>query len=83
MSPLLFYREQAVQQQGAADGAALDNVRDRCQRAANAWTALADRSERFEAARARTVADKLTHDLSLNPDRALADAIGDPALLRQ
>ena len=56
MSPTLFYREQAEQQQQAADDAALENVRDRSQRASNAWTALAKRSERGDAARSRTAA---------------------------
>lgn len=51
MTTTIFYREQAQEQQRAADGAALMNVRDRCQRASNAWTALADRSERNDAAR--------------------------------
>ena len=46
MSPSEFYREQAAQQQTAADAATLQNVRDRCERAAKAWGALASRSER-------------------------------------
>lgn len=62
MSPTLFYRTQAEQQQRAADDAALDNVRDRCQRASDAWTALANRSERGDAARHRAAADAPTVD---------------------
>lgn len=58
MSPTLFYREQAEQQQQAADDAALENVRDRCQRASNAWTALAKRSERGEAIRIQSAVAK-------------------------
>lgn len=59
MSPTNFYRTQADQQQQAADDAVLDNVRDRCQRAADAWAALAKRSERNETARATAAAAKL------------------------
>lgn len=56
MSPTLFYRDQAEQQQQAANAAALENVRDRCQRASNAWTALAARSERGDVARSESAA---------------------------
>ena len=58
MSPLMFYREQAAQQQLAADAATLDNVRERCQRAADAWLGLANRSERAESARVQVASDK-------------------------
>ena len=58
MTNTLFYRTQAEQQQRAADGAVLDNVRDRCQRASNAWTALADRSEDTDTARSKAAAEK-------------------------
>ena len=66
MSPTNFYNEQAAEQQRAADDAGLDNVRDRCQRAANAWTALAVRSERGDAARERSAAEKA--DAAGTPD---------------
>lgn len=56
MSSTIFYREQAGQQQRAADDADLENVRDRCQRASNAWTALAKRSERGDVARSDSAA---------------------------
>ncbi|CAA9487618.1 MAG: hypothetical protein AVDCRST_MAG39-550 [uncultured Sphingomonadaceae bacterium] len=52
MSNKLFYREQAARQQADADAATLDNVRDRCQRAADAWTLLAERIERADSLRA-------------------------------
>jgi hypothetical protein len=74
MSPLLFYRQQAAQQQAAADAATLQNVRERCQRASDAWAALALRSERADAARLQAAADKLTEELSPNADR------GSPAI---
>jgi hypothetical protein len=45
-----FYAAQASREQGAADSATLDNVRDKHQRAADAWKVMADRaSARVEA----------------------------------
>ena len=51
MSPLAFYLEQAAQQRVLAEDATLANVRERCQRAADAWAKLADQSERVNAIR--------------------------------
>jgi len=55
-----FYRARAAEQHAAADEATLDNVRDRCARAAKAWETMADRAERTETMRhereARTAA---------------------------
>ena len=62
MSPTLLYREQAQQQQHAADQAILENVRERCQRASNAWTELAVRSERSETARSQAATAKYPND---------------------
>ena len=62
MNPALFYRAQAAEQQSAADAAELENVRERCQRASDAWSALARRSERNEAARETAAAAKLADD---------------------
>lgn len=47
-----FYREQAARQQGDADASALANVRARNQRAADAWTSLAERGDRLDSLRA-------------------------------
>lgn len=70
MSTLYFYRTQALQQQLAADAATLENVRERCQRAADAWMAFALRSERAEAAREHALsAKRLLEGLNENPDR--------------
>lgn len=69
MSPPLFYREQAAQRRAAADAATLRNVRERCQRASDAWVALALRSERTDTARARVAADTLSNAFSPNADR--------------
>lgn len=53
MSPLQFYEEQAAKQSAASDQANLQNVRDRCQRAAAAWSVLAAREKRTDDARER------------------------------
>ena len=74
MPPSLFYREQAVREQKAADAATLIAVRERCQRAADAWGVLATRSENTQAARAAIAAQKLLDGSNENPDRALASA---------
>ena len=71
MSASQFYRAQAVQQQSAADAAILRNVQDRCQRAADAWSALATRSENTDNARALS---RLAKDADEVPDRGLASA---------
>ena len=47
-----FYRMRAEVEQLNADAAILDNVRERCDRAAKAWTAMADRVERTQNQRA-------------------------------
>ncbi|WP_043604677.1 hypothetical protein [Novosphingobium sp. Rr 2-17] len=62
MTPLHFYQEQADQQTLAAEGATLQNVRDRCLRAAAAWSELAARARRTEDSRARAAADKMIRD---------------------
>lgn len=71
MSTKQFYRDQAALQSEAAEAAHLDNVRDQCARAAQAWTALATRSQRVDDAREAQAA-KLLNDLSENPDRGMA-----------
>lgn len=72
MSPSLFYRTQAEQQQAAADTATLQNVRERCQRAADAWMALATRTERSDTARVEAASQKLLDAANENPDRGSA-----------
>ncbi len=51
MSPLEFYRTQSTKAASDAAAATLDNVRDRCLRAAAAWDTMAERIERTEAMR--------------------------------
>ncbi|MDQ2879585.1 MAG: hypothetical protein M3R41_10995 [Pseudomonadota bacterium] len=41
-----FYRLRAAEERANADAAVLDNVRDRCDRAARAWEAMAERHDR-------------------------------------
>lgn len=72
MSSTHLYRLQAAEQQLAANAAVLENVRERCQRASHAWTALADRNDRADEARARSRSEKLLDGLSENPDRGRA-----------
>jgi hypothetical protein len=47
-----FYRQQAAEQKIAADAATLDNVRERCERAAEAWESLATACDKVDAFRA-------------------------------
>lgn len=47
-----LYASHAARCQSEADAALLDNVRDRCLRAGAAWSAMADRAAKTEAARA-------------------------------
>ena len=48
--PSLF-RARAAAENAIADGAQLDNVRDRALRSARAWTEMADRADRTRAQR--------------------------------
>lgn len=45
------YRIRAAEQRAAAAAADLDNVRDRCARAAAAWETMAERAERTRTMR--------------------------------
>ena len=47
-----LYRSRAEQALEEAEAATLDNVRERCLRAAAAWAAMAERGERADAMRA-------------------------------
>jgi len=59
MSPQLnFYRERAAEAGRDAADAKLDNVRDRCLRAEEAWLGMAARVERSERLRADSAALK-------------------------
>ncbi len=59
MSPQLnFYRERAAEASRDAAAAKLDNVRERCLRAEEAWMGMAARVERSERLRADSAAIK-------------------------
>jgi len=49
---LQFYLDRAAQARADADAATLDNVRDRCLRAEDAWNRMAERAARTEQMRA-------------------------------
>ena len=46
-----LFRTRAAAEQANADSATLTNVRERCERAAKAWTEMADRAERVTTQR--------------------------------
>ncbi len=58
MNQLDFYLERAAAARREADAATLDNVRDRCLRAALAWDEMASRAARTERMRADSEARK-------------------------
>jgi hypothetical protein len=47
-----FYYRRAAEERANADAATLDNVRERCERAAAAWETMAARSDRVDQHRA-------------------------------
>jgi hypothetical protein len=49
---LQFYLDRAAQARADAESATLDNVRDRCLRAEDAWNRMAERAARTEQMRA-------------------------------
>ena len=53
-----FYNARAADARADADAATLDNVRDRCLRAAGAWEAMAARAHRGDVLRAKQAAEK-------------------------
>jgi len=53
-----FYRARADDARADANAATLDNVRDRCLRAAAAWDGMADRVARTDRMRVRQEAEK-------------------------
>lgn len=66
MSPTQqFYRDRAADARRDADGAGLDNVRDRHLRAAAAWEVMAARLARTEHMRAETEARKAAAALAM------------------
>lgn len=64
MSALTFYEDQATRAGAEAAAATLDNVRDRCERSAAAWTQMADRARRTDAMRAEREGAKSPAELA-------------------
>ena len=52
----IFFRNQAELERANAADATLQNVRERCERAASSWEAMAVRAERAELGRAAAAA---------------------------
>lgn len=62
MSESLTYRARAEECRAQAAEATLDNVRERCLRAADAWAAMAERGERATAMRVASEKAKAGND---------------------
>lgn len=62
MSEALLFRARADDCRAQADDTKLENVRERCLRAAAAWTAMAERGERAAAMRAELERAKASCD---------------------
>ena len=75
MSPQLnFYRERAAEAGRDAADAKLDNVRERCLRAEEAWLGMAARVERSEKLRADSAAHKAGSPLLIADPAMIPDA---------
>ena len=66
-----FYVARASEARADAEKATLDNVRERCLRAAAAWDAMAARAQRSDTHRAKQEAEKAEHAAALTPVSAL------------
>ncbi len=80
MIPLTLYRQQAAKEREAADVAVLTKVRDRCRRAAEAWTKLAlqiEHTDELRTARRTAVFASNLGEPSENPDRGRATSSAD------
>lgn len=60
-----FYLARAAESTRDAENATLDNVRDRCERSAEAWRSMADRIARGEAMRDTLAAEKAAREPEL------------------
>ncbi|HYJ29926.1 MAG TPA: hypothetical protein VEW25_06250 [Allosphingosinicella sp.] len=68
-----FYRARAIDARADAESALLDNVRERCLRAAAAWESMADRAARTSTMRDRQDAEKAERLAALNAFMAPAE----------
>jgi len=69
-----FYAERAADARRDAEAASLDNVRERCLRAAAAWDAMCARATRAERNRAEIEARKAAEAILLAESRLVPDA---------
>ncbi|HYG30435.1 MAG TPA: hypothetical protein VD887_09490 [Allosphingosinicella sp.] len=60
-----FYRARAIDARADAEAALLDNVRERCLRAAAAWESMADRAARTSKMRDKQEAEKAERNAAL------------------
>ena len=68
-----FYRARAIDARADAETAKLDNVRERCIRAAEAWETMADRAARTSKLRDRQDAEKAERAAALTAFMAPAE----------
>jgi hypothetical protein len=64
---LEFYLQRAAEARAIANGATLDNVRDRWLRSEASWTEMAARREHADEMRAKLIAEKAAERAALNP----------------
>jgi len=62
MSDAPLFRARAEECRAQAEESALQNVKERCLRAAAAWMAMAERGERADAMRAAHEKSRAVHD---------------------
>lgn len=70
-----FYRARAIDARADADAASLDNVKERCIRAAEAWESMADRAARTGRMRERQEAEKAERQLAEKAERVEMEPI--------
>jgi len=62
MSDAPLFRARAEECRAQAEESSLQNVKERCLRAAAAWMAMAERGERADAMRAASEKSRIAHD---------------------
>jgi hypothetical protein len=70
-----FYHARAIDARADAEAASLDNVRDRCLRAAAAWEVMADRASRTGKMRERQEAEKAERQQVERADSLAAEPV--------
>ena len=78
------FRQNAAIARAEADEATLDNVKERCLRAAAAWIAMAERQERVERARIQNlVRSSTTNPLRSDETDSPEDESAEPVVASQ